>query len=85
MYTYMKSYNSKYPVTLNYVESGLSRLCGEHGELPHEVYLMELHVCELSDTCIYTMTSGRRFLATEDGEDSMAGPSQRTYFAEPST
>ena len=32
----------------------------------------------------YTMTSGQRFLATEEGEDSVAGPSQRTYFAEPS-
>ena len=32
----------------------------------------------------YTTTSGRRFLATEDGEDSAAGPSQQTYFAEPS-
>ena len=31
----------------------------------------------------YTTTSGRRFLATEEGEDSVAGPSQRTYFAEP--
>ena len=29
-------------------------------------------------------TSGRRFLATEDWEDSAAGPSQRAYFAESS-
>ena len=26
---------------LKYVERRLSRLCGGHGELPHEVYLME--------------------------------------------
>ena len=29
-------------------------------------------------------TSGRRFSATEDREDSAAGPSQRTYLAESS-
>ena len=27
---------------------------------------------------------GQRFLAMEDGEDSVAGPSQRTYLAESS-
>ena len=32
---------------------------------------------------LHTM-SGRRFLATEDGEDSAAGPSQRMYLAESS-
>ena len=32
----------------------------------------------------YMTTLGRRFLATEDGEDSAAGPSQRTYLAESS-
>ena len=30
----------------------------------------------------YTGTSGRRFLAIENGEDSAAGPLQRTYLAE---
>ena len=33
----------------------------------------------------YTTTLGRRFLATKDGEDSVAGPSQRTYLAKSST
>ena len=32
----------------------------------------------------YMTTSGRRFLATKDGEDSAVGPSQRTYLAESS-
>ena len=32
----------------------------------------------------YMMMSGRRFLETEDREDSAAGHSQRTYFVEPS-
>ena len=32
----------------------------------------------------YTTTSGRCFLATEDGEDSAAGPSQRMCLAESS-
>ena len=40
---------------LNYVERGLSRLCGGHGELPHEVLwrnLMEL--CELRRSLVQT-------------------------------
>ena len=32
----------------------------------------------------YTMMLGRRFLATKDGEDSVASPLQRTHFTEPS-
>ena len=32
----------------------------------------------------YTTMSGRHFLETEEGEDSVAGPSQCTYFAVPS-
>ena len=32
----------------------------------------------------YTTTSGRHFLATEDGEDSVARPLQSTYLAESS-
>ena len=31
---------------------------------------------------MHYMMSGRRFLATEDRENSTAGPSQRTYLAE---
>ena len=33
---------------------------------------------------VHYMTSGRRFLAMEDGEDSAAGTSQRTYLVESS-
>ena len=33
---------------------------------------------------MHCTTSGRLFLATEDGEDSTAGSSQRTYLAESS-
>ena len=33
----MYASSEQFLVKLNYVERGLSRLCGGHGELPHEV------------------------------------------------